>query len=171
MPAFDPSNPFGEEGLLACMIRLANERDQSWRFTKKGDKRPRQDVEASIAGRRKAAKARRVANAGETPNRRKRVRVAPGASIAHRMLKAMEPGNWYGRGDLMRMVGADKDQRSTVKRIMMKRGWVESVPNPAYTGRRFTPQEIQAGAEPEPEKLYRLTEVGLHIRRALANPT
>jgi hypothetical protein len=155
-------NPFGEEGLLACMIRLANERDHSWRFTKKGDKRLRQDIEASIAGRRKAAQARRPADLGET---NKRKRVAPGESIAHQMMKAMEPGSWYGRGDLMRMIGADKDQRSTVRRIMLKRGWVESAPNPAFTGRRFTPQEIQAGAEPEPEKLYRLTDAGRRARR------
>jgi hypothetical protein len=165
MPPFDPLNPFGEEGLLACMIRLANERDHSWRFTKKGDSRPRQDVEASIAGRRRAMQARRAASSVETLINRKRERVAPGESIAHRMLKAMEPGKWYGRGDLMRLTGADKDHRSTVRQIMLKRGWVESAPNPAFTGRRFTPQEIQAGAEPEPEKLYRLTEAALRARR------
>jgi hypothetical protein len=61
MPPFDP---FNGETPLAVMIRLSNERDRTWRFTKKGDKRPRQDVEAAMAGR-KSAQARRAAESGE----------------------------------------------------------------------------------------------------------
>ncbi len=60
MPPFDP---FNGEPMLAVLIRLANERDHSWRYTKKGDVRPRYDVEAAVAGKAKARQARKDAAA------------------------------------------------------------------------------------------------------------
>jgi hypothetical protein len=64
MPPFtiDPTE------LWAAIVRMANENDHSWRFTKKGDKRPRCDVEAQMASRRRTiAKKRRAAVPGQPP--------------------------------------------------------------------------------------------------------
>lgn len=165
MPPFDP---FNGEGLLATMIRLSNERDQTWRFTKKGDRRPAYDIEATKQGRAKAVQAKRDAAAERilASNKAKAAasKPAPGMDIASRMLRAMEPGQWYGMGDLVRLIGASREARGKVHQVLVKQGWVEAARNPAYSGRRYSPDEIEAGAEPEPERLYRLTEVGMARR-------
>lgn len=163
MPPFeyDPLELFRE------MVRLSNELDMSWRYTKKGDRRPLADIEAQKAGRRKVIKAKQEAATERTlaaikPGRN--TRRPPGEDIQSRMLKAMEPGSWYGRGDLMRMIGEIRTSRGKVN-VMLQRGWLQSARNPAYSGSNPAPWEIMAGAEPHPERLYRLTEAGM-VRRA-----
>lgn len=167
MPPFDP---FGKEGMLATLIRLANENDQSWRFTKKGDKRPAYDVEAGKAAKLAKRKAKQeAATERHLAAMRKRNSTArpAGEDIASRMLKAMAPGAWVGMGDLMRMTGESRTSRGKVQ-VLLARGWVEAARNPAWRGRSLNPQEIMAGAEPEPMTLYRLTEAGLQRREELA---
>lgn len=167
MPPFtyDPKELFAE------ITRLANERDRSWRFTKKGDKRPRYDVEAGQAARRANRKAKRDARIetllAESRKRNSTARPA-GEDIASRMLKVMEPGSWYGAGDLARMVGETRQARGKVTQVMLRRGWVEAAHNPAWTSVAFSPDEIEAGAEPQPRRLYRVTEKGLAVRAKMA---
>jgi hypothetical protein len=170
MPKFDPANPFGEEGMLAVLIRLADENDRSYRWPKKGDRMPRDVVEKARATRQRNLKAKKDAATNRilaAASARDNTARPPGEDIASRMLKAMEPQAWYGMGDLIRMIGETRQARSKVHQTLVKRGWVEKARNPRYSARRFSPDEIEAGAEPEPEHLYRLTEAGLHRRNRL----
>jgi hypothetical protein len=149
--------------------RLLDERDRSWRFTRKGYKRPWYDIEASLSAKRriradkqKAIRERSLAGVQE----RSRYRPLPGQSIADRMLRAMLPGAWYGMGDIARMAGVDRSSRSKVPQVLLRRGWIEKTANPAFRG-MLDPWQIMAGAEPEPQHLYRLTESGLRVRAGL----
>ncbi len=71
-------------------------------------------------------------------------------------------------GDLMRMTGEGRTSRSKVRLVLLKRGWVEATHNPANSGAKINPWEIIAGAEPEPQRLYRLTAAGLARRAAVS---
>jgi hypothetical protein len=168
MPPFDP---FFGESMLDVLKRLMDERDQSWRFTKKGDKRPAYDIESAKQAKRAKVKASRDAKI-ETVLARTRAehaarKPAPGHDIASRMIRAMEPGKYYGMGDIMRLAGAARHERGKVRQVLVKRRWVEMTRNASYSGRNLNPWEIMGGAEPEPETLYRLTEVGLARRAEL----
>lgn len=150
--------------LWAAITRLANENDHSWRFTKKGDKRPAYDVQKAMDTRkRNKAEKQRIATERSlaATRERNRRRAGPDGSIPERMLKAMKPGEWYGMGDLMRLAGADRSGRGKVHQVMLKRGWVEKALNPAWSEVRLSPYEIMRGGEPQPQHLYRLTERGL----------
>ena len=166
-----PPFTFDPKELFAAIVTLANERDQSWRFTKKGDVRPYYDVEALKLGLAKARQAKSDAAAdrilAETKAKVLARRPAQGQDIASRMLRAMEPGCWYGMGDIMRLAGAQRHERGKVRQVLLKQGWVKVTHNGAHSGRRYSPDEIEAGAEPEPERLYTLTAAGLARRRGL----
>lgn len=169
MPAFhiDPTE------LWAAIRRLADENDHSWRFTKKGDKRPAYDVEAQKESRKAtlaAEREARIARLGAAQRAASEARKPkPGEDIASRMLRAMEPGAFYGMGDLMRLAGADRNGRSKVHQVLMRQKWIEKARNPAYSDRRYSPGEIMGGAEPQPQWLYRLTQAGLE-RKAVLTP-
>jgi hypothetical protein len=169
MPAFTLINT---DDLLETVWRLLDETDQSWRFTKKGDKRTAGDVEKSVTNKKRA----RVERRQEATDRilaevRKRnlCRGVPGQTIADRMLRAMQPGAWYGMGDVARLAGVHKSGRGKVHQVLLPRGWIEQASNPAFRG-RLDPWQIMRGAEPEPQHLYRLTELGLKVRAALPAP-
>jgi hypothetical protein len=156
--------------LWAAIDRLADERDQSWRFTKKGDKRPAYDVETAKAARRKNLRAKQdvaIDRILAEANKRNRRRASPEGSIADRMLRAMEPGKYYGQGDLARLAGEGRSSRAKVHQVMLRKGWIEKVRNPAWCGNQFLPWEIAGGAEPQPQHLYRLTHAGLAKRQTL----
>lgn len=171
MVKFDPLNPFGKEGMLAVLVRLANENDQSWRFTRKGDKRMHADVEKGRQANLKRLAEKRDKAAARLEAARlakfKARQPEAGQSIADQMLRAMEPGGWYGQGDLVRLIGAGRAERAKVHQVLLKRGWIEKARNPRWCGERPSPDEIEAGAEPEPQHLYRLTERGLRRRSGL----
>lgn len=159
--------------LWEAIRRLANEQDQSWRYTKKGDKRPAYDVEAqkksraaTLARQREARVARLDAKSRERAALKK---PKVGEDIASRMLRVMEPGAWYGMGDVMRLAGAARHERGKLHQVLVKRGWVEKVQNPAWSGSIPSPWEIEAGAEPHPQHLYRLTGDGLARKQALGH--
>jgi hypothetical protein len=174
MAKFDPANPFGKEGMLAVLLRLADENDRSWRRTRKGDKRPREDVEKAMATMRRNRKAKKDAATNRilaAASKRDNTARPPGEDIASRMLKAMKPDKWYGMGDLVRLIDEGRSARAKVHQTLIKRKWVERARNPAYSGRRYSPDEIEAGAEPEPQHLYRLTDAGLQQRNRLDNLT
>jgi hypothetical protein len=165
MPVFeiDPNSVWD------AVRRLFDENDHSWRFTKKGDKRPWCDIDASLASKRRlrVAKQETAIERSLAEKRAKNLcRAVPGRSIADRMLRAMQPGQWYGMGDISRMAGADRSARGKVHQILLRRGWVEKAGNPAFRG-ILHPWEIMRGGEPEPLHLYRLTELGLKMKAAL----
>src|SRR4051812_28631109 len=81
-----------------AIARLADERDHTWRYTKKGDKRLPCDIEASVAARKRKRAARQQVAIKRTmaaAHARNLDRALPGQSIADRMLRAMQPGEWY----------------------------------------------------------------------------
>jgi len=164
-----PSFTNSPTAIWETVRRLLDENDRSWRFTRKGDKRPGYDIEASVSAKRRiradkqeAATERSLARARERSNR---YRPLPGQSIADRMLRAMQPGAWYGMGDIARMAGVDRSARTKVHQVLLRRRWIEKAGNPAYRG-RLDPWQIMRGMEPEPQHLYRLTEAGLKVKAA-----
>jgi hypothetical protein len=149
--------------------RLLDENDGSWRFTKKGDKRSWRDIAASVASkkRNKLEKQRAATERTLALARDKNLsRALPGQSIADRMLRTMTPGAWYGMGDIARMAGVDRSARGKVHQILLRRAWIEKAANPAFRG-TLDPWEIMRGAEPEPQHLYRLTELGIRVKSEL----
>jgi hypothetical protein len=149
--------------------RLSDETDGSWRFTKKGDKRSWHDIAASVTAKKRNRTERQQAAAERTLARARAknlCRALPGQSIADRMLRAMRPGEWFGMGDIARMAGVDRSARGKVHQILLRRGWIEKAANPAFRG-QLGPWAIIAGAEPEPQHLYRLTELGLKVQATL----
>lgn len=158
--------------LWAEIIRLANESDHSWRFTKKGDKRPPEDVERMMASRRRTIKAKQALAAERIEAARRATRAAKisDGPIADRMLRAMEPGKWYGMGDLMRLAGTDRSGRSKVHQVLKAGGWIEKAANPRYAGPVNPFRIIEMGEEPEPKHLYRLTQAGEVRREGLLRP-
>ena len=93
MPAFNlPADP---DEWLATIWRLLDEADRTWRFTKKGDKKPLDDVAKSVASKKRIkAERRHVLTEPIHAAARKRdlCRAVPGQSIADRMLRVMSPG-------------------------------------------------------------------------------
>ncbi len=90
-------------------------------------------------------------------------------TLAHRIALAMEPGRWYGQGDLWRPAGV---RRSSVKAHvpkMRRLGYLERVRNPAGRPQALLPGEGVHQLPPErrnaPVWLYRLTGAGLRLRR------
>lgn len=168
-----PPFTYDPKELFAAIVKLANDRDQSWRRTKKGDKRPWYDVEAQKASRKRNIKARQEA-ATERSLAKARARNSTarpaGEDIASRILKAMQPGAYYGMGDLVRMIGESRSSRSKVIQLW-RQGAIERARNPAWSGVRLNPLEIMGGKEPQPETLYRLTEAGLQKRNNLLAST
>lgn len=172
MRAFNFSLPADPEEWLANIIRLLDEADRTWRFTKKGDRRPHCDVAKSVASKKRIKAERRQAATDRTlaaARKRNLCRALPGQSIADRMLQAMRPGAWYGMGDIARMAGIHKSGRGKVHQVLLRRGWVEKAKNPAFRG-ILNPWQIMRGAESEPQHLYRLTEAGLAAKAALPKP-
>lgn len=131
------------------------ERIRRWRRSRLANiARRRQEAWPAIEAREAARRAARD------------LRRAWGDRIADRMLAGMEPGGWYGRGDLIRFAGVGRYARGKVQQYLLARGYVERARNPEWR-RLPAPSEIMAGAEVEPEFLYRLTARGEMERAAL----
>jgi hypothetical protein len=165
MPRFE----FDPTSIWEAVARLADENDHNWRFTKKGDKRLLCDIDASVTARKRIKAAKQLAATERTlaaAHARHLCRALPGQSIADRMLRAMRPAEWFGMGDIARMAGVSASARAKVHQVLLRRGWVEKVRNPAFRG-ILDPWSIMAGAEPEPLHLFRLTELGLRVRAGL----
>jgi hypothetical protein len=169
MPAFNFQLPADPDEWLATIWRLLDEADQTWRFTKKGDKRPLYDVAKSVASKKRIRAERRQAVMDRilaAARMRNLCRALPGQSIADRMLHAMTPGAWLGMGDIARLAGIHKSGRGKVHQVLLRRGWIEKAKNPAFRG-NLNPWQIMQGGEPEPQHLFRLTEMGVKAKAAL----
>jgi hypothetical protein len=164
-----PRFEFDTASIWEAVSRLADDNDHSWRFTKKGDKRPLCDIDASVTAKKRIKAAKQLAATERNLaalRARNLCRALPGRSIADRMLRAMQPGEWYGQGDIARMAEVSASARAKVHQVLVRRGWVEKARNPAFRG-ILDPWQIMAGGEPEPLHLFRLTELGLKMKAAL----
>lgn len=142
---------------------LAERKRDACRWTKKGDKRPRADVEKAMAAR--AANVRRrqeEASARQWVAIEADRRPARERFIDARILCAMEPGHWYARVDIRDLSGAKYDSVKARVMLYVKRGWVERAENPVYE-----PTVYQAGVSIDWQRrgcdirwLYRLTPAG-----------
>ena len=88
-----------------------------------------------------------------------------GYGIPWRVIRAMEPGKWYGLKALCRSIGIAANGAGKAQQRLLRSGWAEKASNPAWDGRQLCPQEIQGGATQEPQFLYRLTAAGEKARR------
>jgi hypothetical protein len=120
MPPFDLSST----SIWEAVARLADDNDHSWRFTKKGDKRLLCDIEASVAAKKRVKAARQLVATERTLaalRARNLCRALPGQSIADRMLRVMQPGEWCGMGDIARMAGVSASARAKVHQVLVRR--------------------------------------------------
>jgi len=134
--------------------------------TRKGDKRPVAEVMAMVDSRKRNQKAKAEAAADRAIAERIAAWHArrAGVPLMHRVLRAMAPGEWYGRRDMVRVSGLARDPLRGVVLKMRRLGLLERARNPDYR-----PQEQRAGEGVDqipPERrnaplwLYRLTAAG-----------
>ena len=81
----------------------------------------------------------------------------------------MQPAEWYGQGDIARMAGVSASARAKVHQVLLRRGWVEKVRNPAFRG-ILDPWSIMAGAEPEDVPVAGPTATTLVTPRPFSRP-
>lgn len=105
-----------------------------------------------------AAKRNRLARQREVWRKRRgcrqgRLLELPGWQV---LAARMEPGVWYGRPDLRRLIPefAEGSVRAWVHQKLWPGGAIERAPNPAFD------RERAPGRQSEPQWLYRLTERG-----------
>jgi hypothetical protein len=150
---------------------LAERKRDACRWTKKGDKRPRADVEKAMAAR--AANVRRrqeEASARQWVAIEADRRPARERFIDARILCAMEPGHWYARVDIRDLSGVKYDSVKARVVLYMNRGWLERAENPDYVPveyRKGVPVHIAARGR-APQYLYRLTPAGEAKRASVA---
>lgn len=143
---------------------------------------PRRITKTNLAamsrGRARAARARGLAARAKVEERLKNERAAtgrrltppPGERMHQVILRAMEPGGWYARFDVVNLTGFDRDPTSAKLKYMRGRGWLRREQNPAWDQKHHpSPDALQAGAEvKEPQWLYTLTGEGERQRAELA---
>jgi hypothetical protein len=93
-------------------------------------------------------------------------RAKGGWSIADRMIRIMEPGKWYGVGDVARALDEPRSSRAKMRQVLLARGLVTRTKNPAKR-EQLDPWQIMAGREQEPDWLYRLSGSGEAYRAKL----
>lgn len=147
------------EDILPALLAMAAE--------KRNRRKPRAEIERRERTKRRNRRRRQAAALERNRKARGGVKcVAPlGEGYVDRMLAAMVPGEWYGRLDLVRLIGEGRAIRGKVNQVMVVKGYVERAPNPAYRG-QVSPQRIFAGEVAEPRYVYRLAPRGL-LRREL----
>jgi hypothetical protein len=79
---------FDPDSIWDAVRRLADDNDNSWRFSKKGDKRPLCDIDAAVQGRKRVRETRRLVTTERilaAARARNLDRAIPGQDIASRM--------------------------------------------------------------------------------------
>jgi hypothetical protein len=116
-------------------VALAERKRDACRWTKKGDKRPRCDVEKQMAAFKANKRARQEAAADRIYKRlhppRKKLH------LEEKMLLAMAPGQWYARSDLAILAGIKFDSAKVIVSRLMQQGLVERAPNPEYAPTKY----------------------------------
>lgn len=161
MTKYDPLAPESViAGLLALAAEQANGRGRRVRTLgeievwKKSWYRNRRKRELAAADRSKARQA--IANKAKGRG----VSPAFGDGLVERLAAAMDPGAWYGRKDLTRLVGVPLGHGAKVSQVMEPRGIVRRAANPGWAPVRYG--ELQA-----PRWVYSLTPLGEALRDAV----
>lgn len=115
---------------------------------------------AKKAARQEAAIKRFEARLDQVARRARHGPQPFGASMAERMVRAMEPGEWYGMGDIARAAGVGREARGKVVQRLIPLGLIEAAEN---VDANHGPQK----ANEPPAKLYRLTAAGEALRGAI----
>jgi hypothetical protein len=150
---------------------LAEAKRARSRWTRKGDKRPRADVERKMASQKANAKAR-AREAGER-RRAEQVKVwrkGRDSAITARMLNVMQPGEWYGRPDIRDLSGVKRNSVHMRLAVIERAGLVRRALNPD-----FVPLQYRRGAlghfqpvDRPPQWLFTLTPAGEAERARLS---
>lgn len=143
----------------------AHYRDVS-RRTRKGDKRPREEVERQKAARRENIRRRqREATERRYAATRKRIR---GRWRFEAALQAMAPGCWYGSVDVGHAIGLKTREAFTTLLRLEACGLVERAQNPEWAEHVYRKGiGIHRQARREPKWLWGLTGAGEARRNAL----
>jgi hypothetical protein len=72
----------------------------------------------------------------------------------------MQPGKWYGRGDLIQMADLTRNDRGKVNQVLLHYGLVQRARNPEWKGTWGGNGMIRASDVLEPMWLYRMTPRG-----------
>jgi hypothetical protein len=119
---------------------------------------------AGLARKRAGAAAR--AEERQAARRARSPQLTPfGERIIDRMVTAMDPGAWYGRGDLVRAIGGERYARGKVLEAW-RAGWLERAANPSYVAKPAVPDGAWLPVR-DAEWLYRLTPAGEALRDAV----
>ena len=137
------------ETILEDLLRAASN------TRRRNDPQSLEHVERVKEGKRKARE-RRLA---ERNARRPPPKPKPEAPVL-RILRAMEPGRWYGLKELGRAVGVDHDQANSVSCVLRKKRWADRAANPGWDPTPVQPQVLQGGGVREPKWLWRLSAGG-----------
>ena len=150
---------------------LAERKRDACRWTKKGDKRPRADVEKQLAAWRENRRRRQEAAAEKfmAPIERERKRRrAP--RLNGILLCTMAPGHWYAMADIRDLSGVKYNSVKAMTARFLEWGWIERAENPDYAPveyRKGVPVHIAARGR-APRYLYRLTPAGEAKRASVA---
>ena len=82
-----------------------------------------------------------------------------GSDLADRLILSMEPGKWYGRGDLIQMADLTRSDRIKVDQVLLRYGLVQRARNPEWQG-TCDGKMTKASDALEPMWLYRMTSRG-----------
>lgn len=126
--------------------------------------RAREGFAAARERRKRAARERaeqRLEAAQRREKEERRLRLESRGMPVHVLaLNVMEPGKWYGTGDVERLAGIGRG----VKVKLLQKLWPDRLVtrrlNPNYTGEVINPYRIHAGEIVEPKWLYSITPAG-----------
>lgn len=123
---------------------------------------PRADTARREATRKQNLKAKQEAAAERWHEARKAKRKPPtpyGERVADRVVRAMEPGEWYADRDLQNALGVPEDYPVQLEALRL--GLIHKRPNPEWRGQnRYG--EMQA-----PKYLFQLTPLGEALRASV----
>lgn len=150
------------DSILDSLLAAAANRGHG---TRKGDKRTPAEIASVVAGKRHTV-LRKQAEAMERRPKRAR-KMWHGASGVTRLLRALQPGAWYGVGDMLKLSGLAHYFDSIVWQRLWPAGWIERARNAAYD-----PALVIFSKAREPQWLWRLTATGTAEReRRAIGPT
>ncbi len=136
--------------------------------TRRGDKRPREEVARLWASRRRNQAARTLAATEHWHEARSRIRRVDLVGVI--LAAWFDRQACYGERDLVRLSGIKRSPLSAALRRMEGLGLIERRLNPAYVGKLDPIQRAALGAgNVEPKFLWRLSDAGLKRKRAGEN--
>lgn len=84
-----------------------------------------------------------------------------GQRLADRVMRLMEPGQWYGLKAVARAAGVTVSEGGSVKQSFDRNAWATRVANPKWDAAAVLAGNPDAPVVCEPQFLYRLTDAGI----------